>query len=201
MNNHQSILVPEFNKYGRIITEIDFTDLCNYARSIISIPSKGNEYNGSLIDLEDHPTTQEIRTIVYGALDIQVGSCCGHNRCITAVEYHQGSETIIALTDCLLKLGHRCDIINNTYQESKMETFFLRSGEAVELFSTTLHYSPMETSHEGYAALICLPQGTNSDISVSEVTPLVKKKNKFMLVSPQRLDKIKEGYIPGFITN
>lgn len=197
---YQSVKSESFLKYGQFLKDICFQELYDDVSDKLKIPSSGNEYIASINFIEQHAAIKEIQNHIYGDMEIQAGTCAGHNVTLTAVEYHQGSEVTIALTDCLLKVGKREDISNNIYEESKMETFLLRKGEGVELYGTTLHYSPLKFRNAPYSTIVCLLKGTNQEISNHKKSSLVKKKNKFMLVSEEREDKIAEGYLSGFIT-
>lgn len=196
---YQSVKSDSFLKYGQHLKDISFHKLCDYVSAKVKIPGDGNEYFASQDFIEQHAAIKEIQNRVYGGMEIQAGTCSGHNTTITAVEFHQGSEVTIAMTDCLLKVGKREDISENVYEESKMETFLLKKGEGVELYGTTLHYSPLKLDETPYSTIICLLKGTNQAIPEKKESLLVKKKNKFMLVSKEREDKIADGYFPGFI--
>lgn len=190
-----------FKSYGRVITEYDFSNMIQAMeeKNMIGVPESGNQYIASVPAIEALPEFDWVRKNIFAGLSIQFGSGAGHNQAITAIEFHQGSEVIVAVTDALLVVGHRYDIVNNTYDSQLMESFLLEKGTAIELFSTTLHYSPIETNKTGYKQAIALIKGTNTPLTEEVDNPLVKVTNKFMLVHESRKDKIADGFLVGLI--
>ena len=71
------------------------------------------------------------------------GVVTGKNKVLNGLEYHQCSETIIAVTDYILALGKRQDMVGNDYDIEKCELFYIPKGTVVELYATTLHYTPI----------------------------------------------------------
>ena len=128
---------------------------------------------------------------------MQLGICAGNNQQISAVEYHMGSEVVIALRDCIISLGKVADMQNGSYDGSLMETFLLKRGTAIELFSHTLHYSPL-VYQEPYITLVALLRGTNDTLEKSPTNQMLLAKNKYMIVHPSRIDKIAQGALPNF---
>lgn len=198
----QTVMDKAFQSYGKVLTGFDFETLVEQVESNekLIIPESGNHYIASLAFLEALDVSRWLQTEVFGGLAIQLGMCAGHNEKLTAVEYHQGSEVIIALTDCVIEVGHAYDIVKQTYDACFMSSFLLKKGQAVELYSRTLHYSPLQINSEGYLTLIALIKGTNDKMSQTD-NPLLLAKNKFMLVHESRIDKIAMGAVPGFITD
>ncbi|PAB01243.1 DUF4867 family protein [Enterococcus canintestini] len=192
---------PSFKTYGRTITEHDFSNMVitMEEKKLIATPKEGNQYLASVPAIEALPEFDWVQKNIFAGLPIQFGSGAGHNKAITAIEFHQGSEVIVALTDAILVVGHRYDIVDNTYDATLMESFLLEKGTAIELFSTTLHYSPIETNEDGYQQAIALIKGTNTPLTTEVDNPLVKVTNKFMLVHPSRTDKIAAGFQVGLI--
>lgn len=191
---------PTFKLYGKVLADFDFE---NYVKTIdnqkiVSIPDDGNNYLASIQELEETSLFSWLKENVFGGLEIQLGTCAGHNTVLSAVEYHQGSEVVIALTDCLLTLGHVSDLDGLYYDAELMKSFVIRKGEAVELFSTTLHYSPIQLDLSGYATIVGLLKGTNDSLDSTSENQMLLAKNKFMIVHSSRKDKIEKGAFPGF---
>lgn len=156
----QSILSPSFRKYGKVITNIDFSTLVD-AMKDTPVPSDV-VYEPKIDKLMALPVAQEISDIFYGEMPIQIGYCNGHNNKLNAVEYHRSSEINVAATDAVLLLGMQTDVEDDfTYDTAKMEAFLLPAGCAVELYATTLHYAPCHTNEAGFQVAIILPDGTN----------------------------------------
>lgn len=78
--------------------------------------------------------------------------------------------------------------------------FFQSKGSAVELYSTTLHYTPCKVSEEGFMTLVILPEGTNAPLeNTSNKNILLTKKNKFFMTHPSQKAKVESGNHPGLI--
>jgi len=151
---------PQFAKYGRIISEIDFSALVQAMRNT-PLP-EGITYIPSDVTLEGLQVASEISHIVYGEMPVQVGYCNGHNVMLNALEYHRTSEINIAATEAVLMLGCQQDMSDTyTYETQHIEAFRVPEGTAVELYATTLHYAPCGVQGKGFQVAIVLPRGTN----------------------------------------
>lgn len=178
---------PAFRKYGRIVQNIDFSPL---VEEMIKTPiPEGVDYVPSLECLEELSVCDEIRTKVYGEMDIQIGYCNGHNTKLNAIEYHRSSEINVAATDAVLIVGCQQDITDDfTYDTSFMEAFLVPKGVAVELYATTLHYAPCGKNNEGFQVAIVLPKGTNYPLKKSHdgwEDRLITATNKWLIVHPE----------------
>lgn len=164
--NILSVKDPAFAKYGRIVTNVDFTELVA-AMEKTPVP-EGVVYEPGVEELEALPVMQELSNVVYGEMPIQIGYCNGHNTKLNAVEYHRDSEINVAATDAVLILGSIQDVeADHTYDTSKMEAFLLPAGTAVEIYATTLHYAPCSVEGRGFQVAIVLPKGTNYPLKTS----------------------------------
>ena len=163
----KKITDPAFRKYGRLVTNVDFTELIEALKEHTSIP-EGVAYEPSVPALEATATAAQLKTITYGELPIQVGYCNGHNTKLNAVEYHRDSEINVAATDAILMLGMLQDVeADHTYDTSKIEAFLVPAGTAVEVYATTLHYAPCSVEGNGFQVAIVLPRGTNYPLKTS----------------------------------
>ena len=84
-----SVKDPAFQKYGRVITNVDFTELIREMKKT-PLP-EGVIYEPSVRELEALPVMQELSRITYGEMPIQIGYCNGHNSKLNALEYHRDS--------------------------------------------------------------------------------------------------------------
>ena len=156
-----SVKDPAFRKYGRVITNVDFTQLVEEMKKT-PVPD-GVVYEPGINALEALPVKKELETITYGEMPVQIGYCNGHNSKLNAVEYHRSSEINVAATDAILILGLLADVAEDfTYDTSKMEAFLVPAGTGVEVFATSLHYAPCGVDGQGFQVAIVLPQGTNT---------------------------------------
>lgn len=185
----QSVKDPAFKKYGRVVDEIDFTELIGALKEKTPCP-EGCVYEPSIRELESLPVKEKLENAFYGELPIQIGYCNGHNRKLNAVEYHRSSEINVAATDVILLLGKQEDIEDGfTYDTGKIEAFLVPAGTAVELYATTLHYAPCQTSDEGFRVSVVLPKGTNEPLTTSHggksEDSLITARNKWLIGHPE----------------
>ena len=73
----------EFQKYGRIVDEIDFSGLVKALEEHTPVP-EGVAYVPGAGELESLPVKEELQRRIYGELPIQVGYCNGHNSMLNA---------------------------------------------------------------------------------------------------------------------
>ena len=99
---------PKFKKYGKVVTNIDFSGLVEAMQST-PLP-EGVVYEPSVAELEALPVMDELKTKFHGELDVQIGYCNGHNVMLNAVEYHRCSEINIGMTEAILIVGCQQDI-------------------------------------------------------------------------------------------
>ena len=52
-----------------------------------------------------------------------------------------------------------------TLDTSKVKAFFVPAGTMIEVYATTLHYAPCQTSDKGFRCVVVLPEGTNGELS------------------------------------
>ena len=161
-----SVNSPEFRKYGRVITNVDFTQLVEALKKT-EVP-EGVVYEPSVASLEATPVMKVLSDTTYGEMPIQIGYCNGHNKLLNALEYHRDSEINVAATDAILMLGLLADVEPDfTYDTSKVKAFLVPAGTAVEVFATTLHYAPCGVDGAGFQVAIVLPKGTNYPLKIS----------------------------------
>ncbi len=161
-----SVTDPAFKKYGRVITNVDFTGLVE-ALGKTPVP-EGVVYEPSVKELEALPVKQEVEHVTYGELPVQIGYCNGHNVMLNALEYHRSSEVNVAATDAVLMLGMQQDVEEDfTYDTSRVEAFLIPAGTAVEVYATTLHYAPCGVDGKGFQVAVILPRGTNYPLNTA----------------------------------
>ena len=178
-----SVKDPAFKKYGKVVDNVDFTELVEALKKT-PLP-EGVVYEPSVAELEALPVMDELKTKFHGELDVQIGYCNGHNVMLNAVEYHRSSELNIAATDAVLMLGCQQDITDDfTYDTSLMEAFKVPKGVGVELYATTLHYAPCDLNNEGFKVSVVLPKGTNYPLDKTHAEgedKLITAKNKWLI--------------------
>lgn len=152
-----------FKKYGRVISHVDVAELVAALKET-PIPADV-VYEPSVESLEKLPVREELSSVIYGEMPIQIGYCNGHNKKLNALEYHRDSEINIAAEDAVLMLGSLQDVeADFTYDTSKVEAFLVPAGTAVEIYATTLHYAPCHVEDGGFQVAVVLPKGTNYEL-------------------------------------
>ena len=177
-----SVYDKAFQKYGKVIKHIDFSELVKELEKT-PVP-EGVVYEPSVEALEGTSAMEAFMTIYFGEMPVQIGYCNGHNSLLNAVEYHRSSEINVAATDAILLVGMQQDVEEDfTYDTAKIEAFLLPAGEAVELYATTLHYAPCGVKGAGYQVAIVLPKGTNYPLSKMHAKADRSVKNEDMLLA------------------
>ena len=176
---------PAFRKYGRVITEFDFTPILDVLKTTPK-PADHVIYSPSVPELEALPLSRMLENTIFGELPMQIGYCNGHNRKLNALEYHHSSEVNIAATDMILLLGMVQDISKeHTYPTDLVEAFYVPAGTGVEIYGTTLHYAPCSAEADGFQVAILLPRDTNLPLSgpipVDGEARLMTAKNKWLI--------------------
>lgn len=155
-----------FKKYGRVISHVDVAELVAALKET-PIPADV-VYEPSVESLEKLPVKEELSSVIYGEMPIQIGYCNGHNKKLNALEYHRDSEINIAAEDAVLMLGSLQDVeADFTYDTSKVEAFLVPAGTAVEIYATTLHYAPCHVEDGGFQVAVVLPKGTNYELKTA----------------------------------
>lgn len=155
-----------FKKYGCVISHVDVAELVAALKET-PIPADV-VYEPSVESLEKLPVKEELSSVIYGEMPIQIGYCNGHNKKLNALEYHRDSEINIAAEDAVLMLGSLQDVdADFTYDTSKVEAFLVPAGTAVEIYATTLHYAPCHVEDGGFQVAVVLPKGTNYELKAA----------------------------------
>lgn len=200
---------PSFASYGKVIRGHDVKELIAWMKDHTEIPDHGNVYVPSVKEMEDLPAKQEIESVIYGGMPVEIGYCNGRNTTYNGFEYHKGSEINIAVTDFMLVLAHTWQIRDNTIRTEDAEVFYVPEGTVIEMYQTTLHLSPCRVCDEGFRDIVILPKGTNTPLSEKDQqtraqstdpeSVLLLHKNKWVLAHPERKPLIDQGAHPGLI--
>lgn len=177
----------KFKKYGRVIKDVDFTELLEkmedtpLPEDVIYVPS--------VPELEALPVFQELSERSYGEMPVQIGYCNGKNKKLNALEYHRSSEINVAAEDAVLMLGKRADITDDfRYDSANVEAFLVPKGTAVEVFADTLHYAPCHVNEKGFRMVVVLPKGTNLELEknhkAEDEEKLLFGTNKWVIAHP-----------------
>lgn len=151
-----------FSEYGKVLDGFDNTELIR-RMSRIPMPESGTAYEPSIERLEGCPESDVLRDNGFGGMPIQIGMCWGYNTRLNCLEYHRDSEINVGEDDFILLLAKQSQIEDGKLDTSRVKAFMVPSGVAVEIYATTLHYAPCQTSDRGFRVAVVLPKGTNTE--------------------------------------
>lgn len=186
----------EFMPYGKIL-DIDTKNIVEEAQKI-QMPPEGSVYVTSKEEFERLPVMDVAKNEVFGGMPTQLGYCWGYNDTLNALEWHKCSEINIATTDLFLVVGDVRDIEEgNRYNSDKVKAFKVLKGEAVEIYATTLHYCPIQTSKNGFGCVVGLLKETNTDLDFICKDKLIFRKNKWIIAHEDNAKLIEQGVVGG----
>ena len=185
----------EFMSYGRIL-DIDTDEIIKVAEGI-KLPENGSLYEASLEAFENLDFSDKIKDDYFGELECQVGYCYGHSNRLNAFEWHTSSEINVAVTDLVLILGHTFEIVDGKIDSSVAKVFYVNKGQAIEVYSTSLHFCPIEVNDEGFGCVVALPKGTNIPLEKNHDDPLLFRKNKWIIAHVDNEPLIERGVVSG----
>ncbi len=189
-----SVFDGEFNPYGRIV-DLDTNEIIKAAEQF-DMP--GNVvYMPSTPEFEALPIAKTIETELFGTLPAQIGYCYGHSTKLNATEWHASGEVNIAATDLVIIIGLRSDVKNDKIDSSKFKAFFVPKGTAIEVYATTLHYSPCQVSNDGFRWVVALPKGTNTELERPVCDKKLIAKSKWVLAHIDNEEEISKGTVAG----
>ncbi len=186
----------EFCEYGRVICTIDTKEIIEKAEKL-ERPDSGSVYVASNADFETLRIAKEITDLCYGTLDTQMGYCYGHSSFLNALEWHTSSEVNVAVTDLILLLAKRSDLQDNKLDSSCAKAFYIRKGEIIEIYATSLHFCPCEVEKSGFGCVVALPRDTNLPLDCESPDPYLFRKNKWIIAHNKNKALIDRGVVPG----
>ena len=169
----------KFRAYGNVV-DMDFSELIERAKTL-EMPEKGVMYKPSIDLLEGAKCFSTVQKQLYGEMPVEIGCCWGDNHRLNALEWHKGSEINVAVTSTVLLLGKLQDVSDGKYNSKKAVAFYLEAGEAVEIYSTTLHYTPCSAIKDGFKTIVILPKNTNLPLDEPAKIPFLRAKNKWLI--------------------
>ena len=176
-----------FKPYGKVLTGFDTAALVA-AMKTIPMPESGTAYEPGIEVLEACGIFNEMRDRAYGGMPTQIGMCWGDNTKLNCLEYHRDSEVNVGETDFVLLLAKEDEIEDGMLDTAKVKAFRVPAGTAVEVYGTTLHYAPCQTTEAGFRVAVVLPKGTNTEKPVfeakSEEDTWLTARNKWLLAHP-----------------
>lgn len=191
-----SVFDDEFDEYGRVVSDFDASEIISVAEKTEK-PQEGAKYFASLDTLENTSCSKTFKHRFFGGLPAQIGYCFGYNNLLNATEWHTSSEINVAVTDLCLLLAKRSEIKNGSIDSSKFKAFFVPKGTTLEVYATSLHFTPCQVSKDGFGCVVMLPLGTNTPLEEKEANSLLWAKNKWLLSHIENTSLIGRGAVGG----
>ena len=79
----------------------------------------------------------------------------------------------------------------------KVKAFKVLKGEAIEIYATTLHFCPIQTSKDGFGCVVGLLKGTNTELDFVPENKLIFRNNKWIIAHEDNVGLIEKGVFGG----
>lgn len=193
----QTLQSPAFASLGRVHA-YRFPKIKEYLKTLPMEDFQGFEcYTAEDPRINEFADEAElIRNNLYGQVPCQIGSYTGRAFKLNALEYHHCSEILYLVTDAVLLLGHIWDLNDFCLDTSSLQAFFVPTDTCVELYATTLHFSPLAATSAGVRQAVVQQQATNTPI-LHEVAiktaedKLLLERNKWVLCHEEASEMFK----------
>ena len=185
----------EFSVFGRKL-DLNTDEIVKVAEGTKN-PEIGSLYDTSLTEFEKLKIAEEIGEECFGEMGCQVGYCRGHSNRLNAFEWHTSSEINVAVTDLVLILARVDQIENRKIDSSLSKVFYIKKGEAIEVYATSLHFCPCEVEKSGFGCVVALPRGTNLPLERAHNDPFLFRKNKWIIAHVKNASLIERGVTAG----
>lgn len=194
---------PEFLPYGKVHHHISVPEMRRFLREQ---PMPQTElYIPSEKTLMDLPEAEQFTRYVFAQTACQIGYYLAYNSKLNALEYHKCSEILALDTDVVLLLAKIEDIVDDVLETEKIKAFYVPAGAVVELYATSLHFSPcMVSREEGVRQVVVQSEGTNTPLRFPVENKLGENKfllerNKWVLAHREATGLIAQGAYVGLI--
>lgn len=196
----QDINDVNFTRFGNVLNveknKVD--EIIKYVDEELLRPEVGSEYIVNIEDMHAFPIMNKIKHDIYGEMDIECGICHGHNDTLMGLEFHQGSEVNIAVSDFILAIARKEQMKNQKIYNEQLSLFYVPKGSVIELYDKTLHYCPFSSENEGFSCVVVLLDKTNTAIDYQPNDMLVKR-NKWFVAHEDNKAKIEAGNVIGLL--
>lgn len=199
----ESLNSLNFKKYGKVHTNAKVDNMLNY---LLNTEMSEDYYLPNCDDLLNLDEANYFKELCYGQVPCQIGYYNAYNSSLNALEYHKCSETLIVATDIVLLLATIYDL-NEEYKlnSNDIKAFFVPKRTVVELYSSTLHFSPCMATSEGIRQGVVLSKNTNTPLdheiirNSNDESKLLLEKNKWVIIHPEFESLASKGAFIGII--
>lgn len=194
-----------FRKYGAIHDVGELSDYIAFLNRQEIGASMGDEtYIPSSPELEEMITSMYFKTNLFGAVDCQIGWYTGKANKLNALEFHKCAEILYLISPAVLLLGAVGDLECNTYHSDRLDAFFVPALTCVELFSSTLHFSPLAVMESGVRQIVVQQKNTNTPNLVKvdkklEIDRLLLERNKWVIAHAEAKSLVDAGAYVGLV--
>ena len=156
-----SVNDPEFKPYGRVVTGLEAAK-AEILQALATTPlPEATDYVAEEPVLQELPAMVDVSEHLFGGMPVQLGWCNGRNTKLNCLEYHRAREFNLGARDFILLVAHRWEIEDGKLDTACVKAFRVPAGTLVEVFNTTLHYTPCMVDDGGFQVMVALPAGTN----------------------------------------
>ncbi|MDP3305852.1 MAG: DUF4867 family protein [Erysipelotrichaceae bacterium] len=185
-----SVFDPEFQRFGEVLGVSEFIPLIDYLDKHTSVPVSGNEYVAHVEEVGNLVSSSTVIHDTFGLVPLEYGYVNGNNSKLNALEFHKSSEINVCVTPLVLLLAGINDIESSAIHSSKVSAFYIPENTAIEVYSTTLHFSPCKVVDSGFKCAVILPYGTNMEFirakgNQGKFSEFLFKTNKWLLNHPE----------------
>ena len=164
-----SVNDPEFKSYGNVWDDVPSELTSPVLEALSATPGQGivgglfGDLNIMRMALFEAGAgdPDKLGFLMFGGRPFQLGWCNGHNTRLNCLEYHRASEFNLGARDFILLVAHRWEIEDGKLDTACVKAFRVPAGTVVEVFNTTLHYTPCMVDDGGFQVMVALPAGTN----------------------------------------
>lgn len=192
-----SIHDKDFDQYGQVVA-CPYFELFEKEADKIDIPETGCSYMASVPTFETAEAAAYYREY-FGDMDAQIGYCWGQNDTLNALEWHKSSEVHCALEDMILLLGDIREMQNGVFDTKNIKGFYVKKGESVEIYQTTLHFCPTMPNGKVFKNVVILPRGTNTPLTMETSDKKLVARNKWLICHGESKKHVDMGRVVGVI--
>ena len=195
-----SVYDTEYKPYGRVVQGVEY--LVDQILPILETTPLPDDpaYVAEEPALQNLEVVEDVSRTLFGGMPVQLGWVNGHNTKLNCLEYHRDSEFNLGTQDFILLVAKQQEIEGGMLDTSKVKAFLIPAGVMVECYSTTLHYTPCQTSQDkGFQVLVALAKGTNTDKPEFEARTnedaMLWARNKWLLAHPDSDEAAQGAYV------
>lgn len=191
----EDIRCDEFRTYGRVVSDFNAAPLLAAAKTI-AMPTEGVKYVADEEKFTKLPEAAQLENACFGQLPCQIGFCWGHNHALNGAEWHTVNELNIAVTPLAVLLAHTYEMEDGKIAGARFRAFYVPAGTVFEMFTTSLHFCPCQVQDGGFADIVCLPKGVNTEAPRPGAKNL-RRINKWFVCHEKNAEMIAAGSVIG----